>query len=282
MARREQFRRDLTGQKFGQLVVKERIRYQQANGRYRTKWRCLCDCGNEVDVFQEHLIRGDTTSCGCTRLQSISLHKIKDGYYFYLPNNPIGYGLIDGVPTFMFDIEDEDVVCSATWLLNSVGYVTATNSEKLHAMIMQKYHPKKHGYVVDHINGNMLDNRKCNLRYIKHRDNIKNSKVRKDSPIGIRGVHKTQHATYHACIVCDGIDYNLGTFNTLQEAIDARRNAEIRLYGDYCQDVRVSVISPEIPHDIPDNAIIVQYNWGTNTKQIVQTITKSEGRKKAR
>lgn len=30
-------------------------------------WRCLCKCGNEIDVSAAHLISGQTRSCGCLR-----------------------------------------------------------------------------------------------------------------------------------------------------------------------------------------------------------------------
>lgn len=49
--------KDLTGQKFERLTA---IKY--LGGR---KWRCLCDCGNEIDVFTNNLTRGNTKSCGC-------------------------------------------------------------------------------------------------------------------------------------------------------------------------------------------------------------------------
>lgn len=34
------------------------------------KYRCLCACGNELDVFRSNLKSGHTTSCGCLKLSS--------------------------------------------------------------------------------------------------------------------------------------------------------------------------------------------------------------------
>jgi hypothetical protein len=52
---------DLTGQVFGRLTVLEDA--GRRNGR--VLWKCLCDCGNIVDVLAESLRGGHTKSCGC-------------------------------------------------------------------------------------------------------------------------------------------------------------------------------------------------------------------------
>lgn len=55
---------DITGQRFGKLVVIKRV----ANDKNRlTRWLCKCDCGNECEVYGNNLRRGHTTSCGCFR-----------------------------------------------------------------------------------------------------------------------------------------------------------------------------------------------------------------------
>lgn len=53
---------DLTGQRFGHLVV---IEYAGRNERRESLWRCHCDCGNESVVRGDVLRRGTTESCGC-------------------------------------------------------------------------------------------------------------------------------------------------------------------------------------------------------------------------
>ena len=66
--------KDLTGQKFGQLLVQS-LNYQRTkNGRYY--WNCLCDCGKETVVSTSNLINKDVTkrviSCGCHKSKSSS------------------------------------------------------------------------------------------------------------------------------------------------------------------------------------------------------------------
>jgi len=52
---------DLTGQRFGRLVVTKRV---ENKGNHRC-WECSCDCGNITIVPVGHLRSGNTRSCGC-------------------------------------------------------------------------------------------------------------------------------------------------------------------------------------------------------------------------
>lgn len=61
---------DLTGQTFGRLTVIERCAdYISPAGYHRTRWRCLCSCGNITIVATQELRNGDTRSCGCYCLE---------------------------------------------------------------------------------------------------------------------------------------------------------------------------------------------------------------------
>jgi hypothetical protein len=57
----EMNKKDLVGQKFGLLTVLEDVGRQNRE----VLWRCLCDCGNIVDVLSGNLQKGNTKSCGC-------------------------------------------------------------------------------------------------------------------------------------------------------------------------------------------------------------------------
>ena len=52
--------KDLTGEKFGQLTVIQRI----DNKNERVYWLCKCSCGKEIEVRGGNLTSGNTTSCG--------------------------------------------------------------------------------------------------------------------------------------------------------------------------------------------------------------------------
>lgn len=61
--------KDLTGQKFGRLLVLFRV---QNNKQGDSQWLCLCDCGNEVVIKGASLRNGHTTSCGCAHRDNVS------------------------------------------------------------------------------------------------------------------------------------------------------------------------------------------------------------------
>ena len=55
---------DLTGQKFGRLLVLEKAKIRQGH----THWRCLCDCGNEIIEYTRKVFK--RLSCGCLQTQA--------------------------------------------------------------------------------------------------------------------------------------------------------------------------------------------------------------------
>ena len=56
---------DLTGRRFGQLVV---LKDSGKRSNHRVIWKCLCDCGREIERLSDTLIQGDSNSCGhCNR-----------------------------------------------------------------------------------------------------------------------------------------------------------------------------------------------------------------------
>jgi len=63
---------ELTGQRFGKLLVKECVgRHEKSRAKL---WRCLCDCGSETIVESSSLVTGNTRSCGCLRIEVPTIH----------------------------------------------------------------------------------------------------------------------------------------------------------------------------------------------------------------
>ena len=62
---------DLTGNRFGKLLVLEIDKEKSHDGIIY--WKCQCDCGNITSVIAGDLTRKNgTKSCGCIRKQLIS------------------------------------------------------------------------------------------------------------------------------------------------------------------------------------------------------------------
>lgn len=87
------------------------------------------------------------------------------------------------------------------------------------------------GLEVDHIDGDGLNNRIENLRLVTKTENMRSNRVRANSTTGIPGVRETTNGTYQARIVANNRDYFLGTFKTIIEAAEARKNGEKKYWG---------------------------------------------------
>lgn len=57
--------RDLTGQRFGRLVVIGPAEPKMEGGQRRRMWECRCDCGNIRITKGSNLMAGNSKSCGC-------------------------------------------------------------------------------------------------------------------------------------------------------------------------------------------------------------------------
>jgi len=121
--------------------------------------------------------------------------------------------------------------------MNGYAYVSshATGPRTVHSQIVGKI---PDGHHIDHINGNKLDNRRENLRVVSASVNQANRKrLNKNNTSGMRGVTFTTHSTkkpWKAQIMANKKQIHLGLFATKEEAIAARKTAEVKYYGEEC------------------------------------------------
>lgn len=134
---------------------------------------------------------------------------------------PLGVDAKDGYAIIDSSIADE--VKKYNWCLETNGYAITRYKYKkiyLHRLIMINDIENR---VVDHINRDRLDNRLSNLRYVTPRDNVLNKGMRIDNTSGYTGVYKVNNR-WRAKVWHFGKQINLGYFDTLLEAVQARDN----------------------------------------------------------
>ena len=82
---------------------------------------------------------------------------------------------------------------------------------------------------IDHINGNRTDNRLCNLRNVTRQENSRNRCKSKKNTSGVMGVHwHILKKKWAARIKVDYEDLHLGYFSNKEDAIAARKAAEVK------------------------------------------------------
>jgi hypothetical protein len=92
------------------------------------------------------------------------------------------------------------------------------------------------GVIIDHINANGLDNRKENLRFCTRKENNRNSSKQKNNKSGFKGVCWYKRCSkWHARIMVDGKNIDLGLFSDVKEAAKAYNIAAMEHYGEFAR-----------------------------------------------
>lgn len=117
-------------------------------------------------------------------------------------------------------------------------YRRTTKSQYMHRVIMSRIlgRPLLKSELVDHINGNGLDNRRANLRLANKSQNVQNVGIKRSNTSGYKGVsfHK-RRKKWDARISVSGHQHCLGTFDTPEEAHKAYCDAAKRYHGEFAR-----------------------------------------------
>ena len=221
--------KDLTGQKFGYLTVIGI--HHSDNGIY---WECHCDCGGKTVTKGCNLKSGHTRSCGCYNKKIVKeqnearkltprTEENNDHLKVYF-NNSDEY--------FICDLEDKEVALSESWYKGKNGYPACNRTNiPFHKYVTDSIE----GMVVDHINRNKMDNRRCNLRIVTQSVNMQNTNRIPKSSTGVLGVHfDKRKQKYYARIKIDNKNHYKGNFKNIEDAIAARKELEEKYnYGGF-------------------------------------------------
>jgi hypothetical protein len=140
---------------------------------------------------------------------------------------PIEGGLFTKV-----DAQDAERFAGRKLTIGEWGYVRL-NSQPLHRIIADA--PR--GKVVDHINGDPLDNRRANLRVCTQAQNLANGRSHRDSTSRYRGVSwKRSEGVWRAQISVGGQRSRfLGQYRDEEAAARAYDEAARAQYGEYAR-----------------------------------------------
>lgn len=227
-------REDLSGKKFNKLTV---VEWMGINEHRSSVWKCTCDCGREVITTGTALKRNRPKSCGKC------IHNPPNTYY---QRDSYMVGTLTNGEEFLFDLCDSERIMSKKWYKNKNMAVVSGLQEKLHVFIMNT--PEK--YETDHVNGNVLDNRRSNLRICTHQQNLCNQKKRSQKTSSqYKGVSLNKRLNkYAAYVSCFGKRYQLGVFENEMDAALAYNSKADQLFGEYA---RLNIINLEVSHAYP-------------------------------
>ena len=210
---------DLTGKRFGHLVVLESVRSEEG----KLLWQCQCDCGNICTKTASVLNAGLVTSCGCARKNAA----VKPGEK---------YGKLTTLePT-------EKRSCrTVIWKCRcECGCITETRST-----LLKNGQATNCGCVK---RANDKGNFTRSLNYVD--DTCIEFLEKMDVPLktsksGVRGVSLIRDGRYKAELTFRKKRYYLGTFKELDDAVKARKEAEI-MVEEYLEKYRSEKAGEEV------------------------------------
>lgn len=108
----------------------------------------------------------------------------------------------------------------------------------MHVVIMERLLGREivKGEEVDHINGDVRNNTRANLRLVTHTQNMRNQKKNKANTTGYKGVSIRKdcpNRPYRAYIVVNDKQIHLGNYATPEEAHKAYCEASVKFHGEY-------------------------------------------------
>ena len=207
------------GDVFGELEVLERVDRKDA---YWTKfYKCRCICGAEGVVRSGDLKLGKTTWCRSFKNKIVVENNTAK---IYMHNGSFA----------IIDADDIHLISAYKWHISKSKGYCSTNAKGKYIELQNLILKENSGYLVDHINRDPLDCTRNNLRYATKALNSINSKISSRNVSGYRGVgaYKDRPNKWLASIRVSNKQIFLGRYDTLEEAIEARKAAEIKYFGE--------------------------------------------------
>jgi hypothetical protein len=135
----------------------------------------------------------------------------------------------------LIDEEDFERLSKFSWIASFTPLMNGFYAKRWNGIYMHREVMGVDGkLVVDHVNHNILDNRKSNLRVITHQQNMFNRKLHRNNSSGVAGVSFVpRRNSWEVRISIDGKETFLGSRKEKTDAIQLRLEAEKKHYGEF-------------------------------------------------
>lgn len=246
---------DITGQRFGKLIALERI--PSKNKNKHTRWKCLCDCGNTVSVDLGNLMSGKSKSCGCTLssqeeniIKLLKEHNVSYEYQYEfddLPNKPFDFYInnsyiveYDGQQHFLYTkygwstkeklvrTHKNDLIKNEYCFKNNIPIIRIPYNKEYDfddLILSSTKYLFTQDIAKDYYGIDAEIEEECNRENVRFDTPIKNKS-------GFPGVCWSKNESkWRAYITVRGKRIELGYFSKQEDAIAARRDAEIKYLG---------------------------------------------------
>lgn len=131
------------------------------------------------------------------------------------------------------DLEDIDLIRKYKWSLNNGYAENGSTSILMHRLILD-FSDNEQDLVTDHINNDKLDNRKQNLRKCTQAKNTINRSLMSNNTSGVTGVSFYNNLNkWVAEVKLNGKKVFFKVFDSFEEAVRARKTAEIKYFGEF-------------------------------------------------
>jgi hypothetical protein len=141
----------------------------------------------------------------------------------------------------LIDDEDFEEINRHKWCVGSDGYPRrkVIIGGKQQAVFMHRFLMglvRGDGKEVDHINGNILDNQRKNLRVCSHHQNLINKKLQRNNTSGVRGVSwNKRKEMWQVYIVLNRKKIDLGYFDDLVLAAKRYNQEAKEMFGEFAK-----------------------------------------------